>query len=251
MTDYDLQHYVPIPVVGADAVISLERPDLEIAVTWSGTDASPSGFNFVNGADYSAAITITAKTGALYQFNSGYAFSYPSGTVEIQPMDSMQQSTRLLSSVTYRATETGTLITETVELADDIPVPVTGEALTRSFGKTEYMGQVSWQVRNGTNWDDVHGSVFQPAAEYRADITLYAAPGYILPSTSTGFKYSLGGTLDAVTRMANTGSSVTGLTVTFPVTARQQISDLDFTGRRGTGRFRRCRLSPPSIRPAP
>jgi hypothetical protein len=84
--DYNLQTYVPVPVMGAVPVQSLKRGDLEISVDWmdaEGQTPAESGLGaFEQGAVYQARITLSAKN--RHAFDPEIPFAYSEWMVKRQ-----------------------------------------------------------------------------------------------------------------------------------------------------------------------
>jgi hypothetical protein len=89
--DYDLQDYVPVPVIQFPVTHDYKQGDMKVEVKWfvgsrPAPDAgyifapAPGNFSWFEGKVYKAEITLTAQNG--YTFNEGTAFAYRPGTIE-------------------------------------------------------------------------------------------------------------------------------------------------------------------------
>jgi hypothetical protein len=225
--DYDLQRYVPIPVAGAAPARKLELPELNLTARWWDGERAPfNGEEFEINVAYQAELTLTAKYP--YRFDPDRPFAYPEVAVDIPPDPTVLDIEERKLSVTYYPTKASQTVSE-VDLAPYIPVPVAGETAARDFVAERYRGTVVWKLLYseadlvGTT---MPGNLFQPEALYRADVALYALPGFTLAGAS--FAHS-GGTLQAAGSLSMDGSSRTGLKIAFPKTGKLVISDLDLT----------------------
>jgi hypothetical protein len=202
ISDYNLQAYVPIPIEGAAPVKEINnRADMSVRVVWKDAGGLPlddSFVAFVLGTVYQADITLTAKQG--YAFDPLIRFSYPVNAVETQSADNAPDTRAL--SVGYKITAIPLpLPPEDVDLTGLVPAPVMGGSPVTSF----YAGTYGWMMVWKTGGAAVTG-LFQAAAVYTAELTLYPAPGYTLAGSS--FTYTGSGTLNAAWN--NTGSALTG-----------------------------------------
>ena len=160
VVDYDLQHYVPVPVAGAVPVLGVSRPDLSIAVAWTEAEGepaqgsaravagdtvwhAPAGGTFVEGAAYRANMTLTAH--AAWQFSAEHFFSYVPGTVEDIQGDSGDAWSRSLT-VLYRPTERPVPVGAVADLAPHIPAPVAGATAALAFIGAGYTGTAAWKA---------------------------------------------------------------------------------------------------------
>jgi hypothetical protein len=154
VVDYDLQHYVPVPVTGAAPVTSIARADLDVAVQWqdeAGTDIEAPGY-FVEGTVYGAEITVTTK--APWGFDTAIPFGYADGAVEVNDLD-----------LTYR-----------------VPMPtVDGTPVTYFSALPQYTGTVDWFTGGSA-----HSGLFRLGEAYRAEATLTPAEGYAFGDVAAG-----------------------------------------------------------------
>jgi hypothetical protein len=202
------------------------RADMEITVDWRDEENNPldERFVFVRNAVYTAQITLTAREG--YAF-APISFKYePENTVLRQPDDNINTKTRALTRVTYRKTvDPQNIGDEDLDLTSRIPAPVGGARPVTSFYIGSYGGTIAWETASAA----AAGEVFQAGTVYRANVTLYAAPGYTLVGRL--FTYS-GGTLNASNEWDNKGSTITGMRIVFPPASGASAipqSDMDLT----------------------
>jgi hypothetical protein len=226
VSDYNLQAYVPVPSAGALPVKEISnREDMVVRVVWKDAEGRPLEGDFaafVLGSVYQADITLTTKKG--FTFDPLIRFSYPVNAVETQSADN-STGERILSIV-YKITEVPLPIEEEPDLTAHIPVPVMGGSPVTSFYAGTFGGMVVWEAPNRAA---VTG-LFQAGTVYTAKAALYPAPGYTLVGSS--FTYTGGGELNPSDGWSNTGSALTGMTVTFPATttvAAAAVNDLDLT----------------------
>jgi hypothetical protein len=224
--DYDLQHYVPVPVAGGVPVTELSRPDMEVTVRWQDRNGADIPGSFVQGARYLAIITM--KTREPYKFSAAYPFMYPDGAVAIQPAPGVLDTRERVLSVTYHETLAPLSISpSTQDLAFYIAPPGTGATAILSFAGTGYTGTAEWQVLGpGSAWAAMPEAQFKPGAAYRTEVTLYPAAGYILDGAE--FIHS-GGTVGSSGTL--TGSVRTGMIISFPVTAIEAVNDFNLTSK--------------------
>jgi hypothetical protein len=224
--DYDLQHYVPVPVAGGVPVTELSRPDMEVTVRWQDRNGGDIPGAFVQGARYLAIITM--KTREPYKFSEVYPFLYPDGAVAIQPAPGILDTRERVLTVTYHETVAPLSISpSTQDLAFYIAPPGTGATAILSFAGTGYTGTAEWKVLGpGSAWAAMTEAQFKPGAAYRAEVTLYAAAGYILDGAE--FIHS-GGTVGSAGTL--TGSVRTGMIISFPVTAIEAVNDFNLTSK--------------------
>jgi hypothetical protein len=229
VVDYDLQHYVPVPVTGAVPVEDITRPDMNVTVVWKDGAGSPvtQPFNsFAQGADYQADITLTANSGWSFV---GINFAYPAGSVATQPGPDSHATTRDLT-VTYKTTAGPVYITTVGDLAVHIPAPVSGATAVKSFAAVQYSGAVTWQYKNGAAWQAMTGTLFQPDTEYKAGVTLYPAPGHAFSGSAVPIVGYTGGSLVGSGSIVS-GGSITGIGIEFAATGKIPVNDRDLTAR--------------------
>jgi hypothetical protein len=197
ITNYNLQAYVPVPTTGAVPVKAVgSRVDVAATVVWKNQAGAAVNepFNaFIEEQVYQADITLTAKNG--YSFTPGMTFAYPDGAVQSQsagdtsPEDVGRTAKRLVT-VTHKQTAAPMTISGAVDLTNLIPLPVAGGMPKTSFITSQYSGTVSWAPAD---------EVFLVGTGYKAEVTLYPAPGYIFPaptqvihndSDSTSFNFA-------------------------------------------------------------
>jgi hypothetical protein len=230
VTDYDLQHYVPIPAKDAAPVKIIDRPELDGTVVWkdaSDLDITGSLISFGDGITYKAEITLKAKAGWAF---SGTSFKYPDGTTDVQPGDNTAPDVRALSRVTYKAVISPTVITAG-DLSGYIPAPVTGVFPVKSFDASGagYGGILSWEYKDGPYWTGMPGGYFQPGMKYKAKLTLHAAGGYTFSGMAGNFSYSGGGVSMSGGTISGSESSIEGIELEFPVTGKLPVTDLELT----------------------
>ena len=142
--------------------------------------------------------------------------------------------------MTYHPTREAVSVGAVADLAPHIPAPVAGEAARLEFSSVAgYTGTVVWKA--GPEYAGaLSESVFQTETAYRAEVTVYAVPGYVLREQDTKFVYSGGGELNGAGEWKWSayedgqpdGHSVTGLRIDFPETAGVMavpVTDLDLT----------------------
>jgi hypothetical protein len=229
VVDYDLQHYIPIPVTAAAPVTGANRGDVEVTVVWKDEQGGSITPPFAEGATYQAEIEVKAQPG--WSFDPARNFAYPAGSVAAQPAANPAANIRNLT-VIYKTTTGPTAITTVGNLAVYISAPESGATAVRSFAAGQYNGTVTWQYKDGQNWLPMPGSRFQPDTEYKAGVILYPAPGYMFDAPNTlGLAYnSLKGGLDpvAVPGIQSDGS-ITGIGIGFDPTEEIPVSDWDLT----------------------
>jgi hypothetical protein len=228
VVDYDLQHYVPIPVTGAAPVTAVSRPDLSVAVRWQderGEDLAGLS-SFVQGARHRAVITLTARSP--YRFSADIPFAYAGGAVETQPDPGVLGVEERIVSVGYLPTAAPVPAVpagEALDLAPHLLAPAAGESPTRYFGAAGYTGTVVWKL--GPDFaGEMPGNLFQAERLYRAEVVLYAAPGHTLAGVSVVHSGE-GAAMNGAGEWENAGSSLTGVKVSFPETGKLVISGLD------------------------
>jgi hypothetical protein len=204
---------------------------MDITVEWEKDGQLLGGdFNtFIEGAEYTAQITLTAK--------EGYAFApisfryYPEEAVADQPGENLDANTRVLSPVTYKKTaEPIALNPEGLDLALRIPAPVVGASPVTTFYAGDYGGAVTWKTAGG---DDLLGT-FRTGTAYTAKVTLYAAAGYTLGG-GPAFTYSgSGGSLNSPDEWDNNNSTITGMIIDFPAASpatNGPVTDMNLTDK--------------------
>jgi hypothetical protein len=110
--DYDLQHYIPVPMAGEKPVTSITRRlDLEVEVVWKDAAGQvlPETFSaFVQGGSYQADITLSVKNA--YIFKPDQVFAYDQKWVVSQTgEDNTHVSTRTVTVVYQPAAGTGSI----------------------------------------------------------------------------------------------------------------------------------------------
>jgi hypothetical protein len=223
--DYDLQHYVPIPVAGGTPVRKLSRPDMKVTVEWQDRNGVEISGVFVEGARYLAVITM--ETLDLYRFSAAYPFMYPNGAVAIQPAPGILDVGKRVLSVTYHETKAPLTITSKQDLALYIAPPGTGATAILSFAGTGYTGTAEWKVLSGSAWEAMTDTRFKPGAAYQTEVTVYPAAGYILDGAV--FTHS-GGTVGNAGSLTESGV-YSGMIIAFPVTAIEAVSDFNLTSK--------------------
>jgi hypothetical protein len=223
VADYDLQHYVPAPVAGARPVRSVTRLDLEGEIVWKEKGAeAPLGEGFAafaEGGEYQAAITLKALEP--YRF-AAIPFGYAEGAAEVLPPPALGERERALS-VTYPAAGEGREVSAAnLDLALYLPAPGAGETAVRSFAAAGYTGTVAWKTGPGFG-GDMAGNLFQPGTAYRADVTLYAAPGFTLEGAA--FTHSKG--IMSNEEQGTGGNGEKMVSIVFPATAVVPVDDLE------------------------
>jgi hypothetical protein len=217
--DYDLRHYVPVPVTGAVPVTEItSRADVEVTVVWKNAAEEILGRAFAvfeGNTVYRAVITLTAKTG--YTFDPDIPFTYPEDAVTGQN-SGMEGSERTVN-VIYEKTAADPLVPiGNIDLMPYIPAPVTGGTPETSFFTGKCIGTVAWKTSSGA----AHSGLFQGGTAYTAEVTLTAAAGFTLTGLGV-ITHTGGGTV--------TGYANQVVTITFPETAFL-LSDVPFSGSR-------------------
>ncbi|MDR1596453.1 MAG: hypothetical protein LBR99_01990, partial [Treponema sp.] len=224
IVNYDLQAYIPIPTTGAVPVKTVSsRKDMDITVIWmdgtdeSGTDITESLELFEDGKIYRADITLTAKTGWVFDPNTLFAYPSEADTEQLTADDGTASDVRVLR-VTYNPTEAPQFVVGE-NLAQRIPAPVIGGTPVRSLSGAAYSGTVEWRVLPADS--AMTAGLFQSDTQYKAVVSLYPAPGYVFsPEQSGGFSYSGSG----VSSITTHGTPVNGT-----MTGNIPVSDLDLT----------------------
>jgi hypothetical protein len=229
VNDLNLTYKVPKPVSGGTPVLYFSAPQYTGAVVWEKGGAAHGGV-FRLGESYTAAATLTAASG--YTFD-GMVGSFSHGghdtTVTPNPETTDNGNGTVTVTVSFGPATDAIPVTDSIDLGLHIPAPGTGETAVRSFAGAGYTGTVEWKVlasEGDTVGTAMPGNLFQPGKTYRADVTLYAAPGYTLKDTSVTCTGA--GTLNA-SDADNKGSSLTGLKVSFLATEKAMVNDLDLT----------------------
>jgi hypothetical protein len=220
VVDYDLQHYVPIPITGARPVTNLIREDLYAEIVWKieGAEAPLGGdfTAFTDGVTYQAEITLKAANS--YRFSPRIPFTYPAAAVKAGPDESILYEMERVLSVTYNAAKAAQGVdSKNWEIYPYIPVPGARETAVRSFAALGYMGTVVWKAAPDFV-EEMPGNLFQPGTVYRASVTLYAAPGYTLKGAGFTYTSDMGGDINDSSYWENNGDSLTGMEIAFEQT---------------------------------
>jgi hypothetical protein len=94
----------------------------------------------------------------------------------------------------------------------------------------EYTGSVVWKLETGeAEFTGMPGNLFQPEEIYRAEVSLYAAPGYVFGEGLTPVYHEGKGTMLSTGEWNNKGSSITGIRIGFVATDPITVTDLDLT----------------------
>jgi hypothetical protein len=178
VTDYELQKYVPIPVVGAVPVLKIDKGEVEGAVTWQEDGGTLTGSSFQAAKTYAANINIRAR--ADYRFRGDKDFSYSASyPVKVQPVSNRDPATRDLSPVTY---DKALVKVTALDLTDSIATPLNGASANTTF--TSSVAQTSQYNGSAVKWtntaDEQVVTTFTDidTTAYTATVTLTAAPGY-------------------------------------------------------------------------
>jgi hypothetical protein len=168
ISDYNLQHYVPVPANGGTPVKSYTFQDkVEVSVVWmdeTGADISESLKSF-KAEVYQANITLRTKEG--YTFNTEKVFSYPKGAVTTQPVSNPDRSVWELSGVVYKQPAKQAKVITDFNLKGYIDDLVEkNHALPPVVKKSQYTGEIEWV------------KVAYSETRWNAMIFLYASPGY-------------------------------------------------------------------------
>jgi hypothetical protein len=174
VTEYELQKYVPIPVVGAVPVLKIDKGKVEGAVTWQEENGGSLSGSFQAAKTYKANISIRPRTD--YRFRGDQDFSYSASyPVEVQPESNRDPVMRDLSTVTYK--EALIKVTE-LDLTDSIATPLKGMAPDTTFtlsSITQYTGSA---VKWANTADEQEVTTFTDNIAYTATVTLTAKSGY-------------------------------------------------------------------------
>jgi hypothetical protein len=186
ITDYDLQHYVPIPDTGKTPVVSIEnREDLSVTVEWkqAGIDVPQPFEAFLPGTFYTAKIRFSAKPG--YGFRSSTPFAYHPGKTQTQTNDLGNPVRTVMVSYNSSDEANITYITN-YNLQTYVPVPLAGEHPVWRIDTQEDMTvKVTWKGETSpgsgifTPLNPVDtSSIFNLSVVYQAEISLETNEGY-------------------------------------------------------------------------
>jgi hypothetical protein len=189
ITDYSLEHYVPIPVKGHYPVTSVYRTELTADIQWhvgtAETDPVMSTLTFATETVYTAVITLEAEQG--YEFNKNFSYTGNTTSNQVQDSGNTDNKSRRTVTVTYMATEYFTVTI--MDLATYLPRPKNGETPIPSFTTSEYAGTVQWKQGSGSATSFTGpfvglsgGGPGDPG--YIAVITLRTLPGYKFPASN-------------------------------------------------------------------
>jgi hypothetical protein len=216
ITDYNLQHYIPVPMYGERPVLMINtRADMSVQVLqWYVEEPKnsdryieiidPEIFVFDLGSRYRADIRL--KTTQDYRFIQGRDFTYTEGTTNINYIPDADPDVRRVS-VTYVPTRIPVPISD-FNLTPYIPKPVNGVTPVWSFAGVQYAGTVIWK---NTETQTFLTGPFQAGTAYTAELSLSPASGYTMSGIGSSFFEHTGA--ESVVRSAD--SNV--VTIKFPL----------------------------------
>jgi hypothetical protein len=224
--DYDLQHYVPVPAVGARPITSLTRPDLMVEVTWkdaTGKAIIPIPNSFVKGTVYQAKITLTARSP--YTFDAGTPFEYLTAAAELSGKNDDTQSRTLIATYYPPGEEAEDGKVVDYDLQHYVPIPATGAAVVKELIRPDLTVEVKWMDENGIELPGL--DPFVQDTVYQAKITLTARSLYTF-AANIPFKYISAKAEEPTGDNANTKRRT--LTVRYlPADSRIEISNINLT----------------------
>ncbi|MFP3090867.1 hypothetical protein LQZ21_11135 [Treponema sp. TIM-1] len=190
VVDYNLQTYIPVPVIGEPAVKSvINRGDLKASVTWkseAGVEVSTLE-TFEANTVYQAEIKLTPREG--YLFNPSIAFEYQPGKTQKQEEIREDENSTRTVRVTYRNSNDGNIVTD-YNLQNYVPFPLVGKKPVWTIDTDEVTGTVFWKEIDGSSSTDLDdSSIFQAGKTYTADIVLQVRPGGYRFDKEKDFKY--------------------------------------------------------------
>jgi hypothetical protein len=223
--DYDLQHYVPIPVVGGIPVRALSRADMDLRVDWRTNDNQPfQGQSFEAGTVYRATITLNAAEG--YKFTRGFVYGeyFVAGQTNGAPESfatSDPSATEQTVTVTYNPTpESPKALVTDYRLQNYVPIPALGNSPVIENHRADVDVTVAWKwgalgESDKDNYTPCTGSfAFFPDRQYMAVITITAKDGYtFLPDTP--FAYNPPEDVISCTQEQNDGDTQRTITVDY------------------------------------
>ncbi|MCL2067744.1 MAG: hypothetical protein FWG99_09805 [Treponema sp.] len=193
---------VTVPATGAVPVTTVNTDQYSGIISWS--PAVPAGGVFAASTEYSALITLTAKSGYTLAGVEADFFSVADSTM----VEGNAANAGVLT-VSFPKTEAGTsLITITDTAIPGVTAPVTGAIPVTEFEAVQYTGTVSWSA-GGV----VHTGVFAASTVYDAAITILPKDGYTLLGVTAGF-FTVAGSTVVTPNAADSGV----LTITFQAT---------------------------------
>jgi hypothetical protein len=226
IVDYNLQAYVPVPVVGAAPVKSVaNRGDMDITVVWKdsgGSDITALLGTFAPDAVYQAEISLTVKKGYVF---GAIPFAYPPGAAEACSED-LGEKARVVSVTYFAAAAAVTVpgaIGGSLDLAPYLPSPATGAGPVVNFYQGTYGGTVVWKT-GGTE----AAGFFQGGLVYTAVVTLYPGPGCVFPDPVSVIYNKAGVIVGTFTPVPGT-NQIRGQ-IEFPATGAV-VDDLDLTDK--------------------
>jgi hypothetical protein len=188
---------------------------MDITVTWKSANGRPlpESFNaFVLGTVYQADIVLKAKAG--YSFDPAISFKYYSaGAAAKPPVEDFSTAVRVLSTITYFPASGGIEIPVPIDLTSLVIKPIAGRRGVTGFYAVNHTGSWGGTVR-WTNEGAEAAGPFQALTVYRAEVSLYPAPGYAFPE-NVPVTHNSAGRLPAFTRA---GDGTVSLTIAFPAT---------------------------------
>jgi hypothetical protein len=248
ITEYNLQNYVPVPIVGEKPVWTINtRGDLTMELAWEEEDSPGVGtfhpivdasgaFTFGLSTVYRATIILKAIQPEYRFFRDGY-FAYTNGTAvtAVSPTDSdtdlpIDSDIDLYVrkfEVTYRATRTPIIIND-FYLTPYITKPASGASPVMSFAASQYTGTVIW---TNTETQAVLEGPFLPTTAYTAVATLIPASGYTIDKVGANQFTHTGAAPEDIHNGNNSGV----VTIHFPATGTfgspTVVYDTVLTGR--------------------